>query len=1506
MSAAPSDSVQEVELTAEESGRKRMRAELGAYSSHPASAASRIRLIRRLALVPIVTVVGILVWRVASTIREASSLELEALKSAIPNLLNAILDFAPQAIIAVACSIAATLAAILTVRASLVRSAASPARATSFASATLITTTLMAVAVCVLVAWSTSTDLITRSTRWWIVAGSLAPIYLLMGVLDYAEKPADEKSDDSGLWKVLRWSIFTAAALASMLVVIPASAEWLTQKIFASIKGLVNLAGSAEFTEVVTKFLDAGPAALISQVVGMGTALLLILLLSLRVRAIAAEAEKRADEHGKPKSKCETKEKSTSSGCFKPLGMIFMPIRFLLEWIGWMKPKETESKEEEVVDGGLPAPPIEWQKAVIAAAKAGSFELSIEWQPAVAPTADNGRFAMDSEATEFGWLFDGRTPSIDQLAMLEAFQYRWTEHLKAVRDAAYGGDRQSHADLLVECEHGAQAHDAIAACAVLACVARGQRVLVLVSEERQQTELVREMQEKLARYQFDALYRVGCVTRDEVARWCPPVSSPTSRVDGEPPDIAVATLANFEEVFTSGAYEPALLRSFQRSLEVVIVEELDRQIENDHARLHLPFILDKHRLILRTEHRAMQLVVSMSPTSLSHAEFDPDSGAPRSVATSARRKIAERLFGGDGGLDTAPETDGRNAERRRAAHVVYLRARAVGSPATLIFRTLTSSVKDARAWIARRLIEQDQVGILALNTVEGSAAHTERFRSGARRPIMSSVDAMMTHRAALAECRWILVDGVPTGVGLRDLRNAVSQLPQSAMVLVVSEDADLTVAPIVTKPTYPVLPAPSSPALFVAHLRSVVAVLAPDIPIRREDLARFGLGWDDERWASYARAISPRILHENWQLELDGAFSDIVQSEHSIWPAVFIRQQDGLMPMPVDVRAPLRAGFCLVPNKNFIRAGAAPEMEDKRRYATWMTTRGLHLGRTDLAYFKPIAFDAERQRYKALNLLKTSDGTVIDAVPLALDAGDFLVPVRQTRFELPCDMALDGPFTLRTLNAFLFRMRESTSPCISSERIVALATAPADGTRGDRRECSPIEFSLHIGITILAIGGVLPKENFEPTLRARYEGRWDSYTPVGKHPRARDAWGALSRAFTYAIGEVSPSFLQFANAYAFRPPHGVEGATILLVEPASTQGTAIEAIRTILDDTALHEKFLEAFERAAREGLRSPTSMRIDGDETEERKESEPELLKLLDLLRCTPPIPVNETPVEGTSGDARIEHPLSTGELHSDPPSRVAPLIDAAANHRWRDSNASSFDEWTSRASGALDVSPEYGVLIDIAKDLALTETTAYGWHDGLSIDDAAALKAACIAVTRSRSESNQFIYGPDYAAMIERNIEFVRPIAQRLVAIADAAGLTSTRDRVGILTSMVQSFQYELQREGDVKDGKHRCGVQLPVATLYARRGDCDSTSLLIVCLLRATGIARSGIVLVEEPSGGHAMVAVDCPASQGDVRLQCRFGHLLMIEATSPCRLGQISQEYFGRHVTLVAFG
>ena len=108
-------------------------------------------------------------------------------------------------------------------------------------------------------------------------------------------------------------------------------------------------------------------------------------------------------------------------------------------------------------------------------------------------------------------------------------------------------------------------------------------------------------------------------------------------------------------------------------------------------------------------------------------------------------------------------------------------------------------------------------------------------------------------------------------------------------------------------------------------------------------------------------------------------------------------------------------------------------------------------------------------------------------------------------------------------------------------------------------------------------------------------------------------------------------------------------------------------------------------------------------------------------------------------------------------------------------------------------------------------------------------------------------------------------------------------------------------------VPDGKQRCGLRTPVATLLAG-GDCDSKALLLASMLRAVD-ANIPISLVHCMNGQtpHMIIAVGCeakadeqtiaaaasaPARGARAAKAARDASLVLIETTSDWDLGHVA--------------
>ena len=1474
--------------------RERVLRELGAGSSHPHFAPTRLAWARVLTRAPIVLAVIVLAAYIVGPIlaKGLSNFSLADIPGLVLRLLNAIASAPSYLLIALAAAVSAALTAALTIRASLVPEHAEDPGSSSGSAVGLAVLCLLACGLCLAAGWAVSTPHIDILLRSILTAMLLLPAFALMAYLDLCAS-ADANDTVGKVAGALRWTVISAIGLTAMLMASPIAssfASFIVEQSLAVSQALGLVALTNILQSVVAQKIEYFFAQVISTCLSIAIALYVSARAGSMARRISREAERTSAALLKQMlEREEDGEEERPSGC---LGRLLGVLLF------WRKRKMRTTDADPTAP--ITAPTEDWIGKLVTAAKRSGIELKHSWKEGEPLSARDSRLSPPIESHDLNWLFNGRPPSTDQRALLEAFQYRWSEHLRAIQDARYGGDRESHADLLVEAERGSEAQDAVAACAVFAVVARGQRVLVLVADDFARTAKVASLKERLARFGLDGMFTASELTRDSAATWCPPAGEPGLRDVGSPPDFCVATLSDYEQVFYSGAYSPDVVTALLQSLEVVFVDDLDELTNAEFVRVHLPFVIDKHRLLLRNDNRAMQLVITTRPIGRIDGH-DRETGSARPSASAARIALAERFFGGDSGLNS--RSDARlkgDEERSRNAHLCYLRSRATGKPARHWLEVSGNLCDSARRWLAKWLHrnERGKLCVVALDSRESVDSLRDRFGDPLRSTQCLLLQDIAGDSTTIAAARWVLVIGSPNADQLRTLYRALALSPRTELVFVTQDDPDGALErdqgeaeSLVTLPIFPVADAPS---LFVSHLRSAVPMLRSDLPTRREDFARFGLSWNEAEWRTYARALQPRMLQDNWLIELDGDLADVIRSDRTTWPAAFVRHRTGLIPHPVDIKAPIAQSLCLLPIGPSIQVGESTSVIDPLRYATWLTSRGLELGRTDLAYFQPILLDSTRQRFRAMNIRQTAEGTIIEASPMSSDGGDFVVPVRSPSLTLPARMEIDGPFSVRSLNASLFRLRETHEPCMLDERIVALATISDSHINAMQRQIQTIRFKVHVGVTVLAIGDSDTGEISEEMIRARYEGTWSVAAKSGEGPCSgpRSYWPSLTRVFNYAVSLAAPSLGKFMNAYAFRAPRGADGATILVIEPAATQGTALQSLRVILDDESLRRRFLDGMTEAITSDKRVREGSVVVGDQTEADEAERSSLERVRRLLETVPEIERHVPFAQGDlTGQIRVHHEGADWTT-----SPRTPAIPSDGAHVWSDINAERRSGWPAGA--------RYGITLSLPSDAVEEARSKFGWDSATRSEDPVVLKQGWVRIAK-RTDSIILVL-PDYQLMSTAHADLLEAVARDLLGVAENSGATTLRDKVGVFASFVQSFKYEGSREGGLSDGRMRFGVQLPVVTLHDRSGDCDSLSILLVALLRAVGLVRAGLVLVEDPNGGHAMACVEIPAAAEDHVITCREGTFVMIECTGHWPVGEISKEYLGRHGTIDALG
>lgn len=1474
---------------------------LGPWSSHPRMAVRRVTAVRRVGALLVAAVAAYVAWRVYQVwgIGSTTSVPAKFIDSA-----RQVLSQRGWMLVAIAASLSATLTAGLTVRASLARGTEAPSRSPAVLGTLMAAFVAVAVALCMAVAWFSGTRSVGTGMRWWILVGAMAPVSLLLFWFGlFPRAPVSRGPGGAGgrveqavaFGRGLRGAITPVLLTASSLLLSPDIARPVSGWI---VKGLASLPAVGALGKLVAVFSSPIAKAMGSTIfsfVGMASVTAIATLAVTRVTSDVRAAARRAAPARR------------GPGLFAGLGTalaggarsLFRAAAAPFRWIGSLLARRSESPAPDDASRPLAAaeagPELALRLQEVLRSGADPKAV-VEWIPAATSPSEAQAQSPTHGDDALNWLFGGRQPTVDQANVLEAFDDRWREHALAGERGDFGNERQSHADLFVESAvDRATLSATLRACALFACVARGQRVLFLVGDEASRQSQVDELRAALSHVRFESMYRVGTLDPSEVARWCAMPSALSADLPAEPPDIIVATPGDYDRTLLSGTFDHVLIRAFLLSIEVIFVDGLQRLTSRDSWLLHLPFLLDKHRLLLRNENRAIQLVVGSQPIS-------DEWSSPTAGGSIARQRLATRLFGGDGrvkghflplrpAFHPRPSVlrvsgdDGAAKPRYAVGSGALASASRPGEVALLVPAESAPSPVDELA----PLEVDDPDGAAAPGRTGGDGSADDALADGLAAGTGPGVlrvalaDVLRDASASLSGVRYLLVPpGIPVP-DLRRLKRAIGGRRSTTVVEFVPDLPGPAGPPAGPVTSLPVFVSAGAPAMFLPHLRSAVPAMRADAPTRREDFARFGLSWDEERWRSHASAMKPSKVHEGWHLQTDGDISALASAgdRQFAWPAVFVRRDDAVRWTEVRSEAPPDEGICLIRERDRLELGLDAGHSDPRRFAVWMGSRELGLGTTDLFRMSQLVLRTDRQEYRPMLLRSIGDSTQIEAEPRALEGDDLVIPKTATDIILPPDMGIDGPYAVRGARAFLFRVREQGTTLSTVETIVGLSSPD-----GHEVATSHVSYSVHASVTLVSLGGDVPSDGSDVAdwIRASYEGRWT--TRRSDRRGAREPWPLLGHAVRVALERCAPDLQRFARVFAFRPPMGHSGASLLLVETAATAGSSLDTFRTLLDDADLRLSFLAALRAAV---ASAPASLPCVGspETPAQAEQSRRDALQVIDELELGGGAP----PVRHAAGEV-IGRVLAVDPgLPDHDGALLAPgtvLAPPGESVRWSDPMLCS------TPGGAV----EFGIILPFDAAKARGATESFGWRLSDPIDDLEALRRRCVRLIGSRT------IGPDHDAMIERSVEDLRPVAEQLIQIADRAGLVSGRDRLRLFAGFVQTTRYELQRTGGVEDGMHRFGIQMPLETAFSRAGDCDSSSLLLVALLRAGRVAPAGMVLVETEDAGHAMAAVSIPPANGDHVVRTASGDLVVVECTDLHPVGHCAEEYVGRHVRVVA--
>ncbi len=1469
---------------------------LGPHSSHPAVAPDRMRFWRRVGT------------GVVSAVTAFSAFAVYRAYSGEASLVGGLLSGLRQTIrstdivlLGTALGLSATLSAALTVRLSRIGKDVSqrPFSPTVYWS-TAAALSVGLLALCVGFAWmlNTTSPRFLSEHRWTVMLAAALPLEALLLYSEWHEV-REGQSRAGWLWALLRQAVFAAGIAASCVLLVPDAATSIGTWVFGGGAGSPGVLGAllskipgggfvgAILEKVATKKLSAFVVSAASLLATTG----IVTWVTLRVSR-AADPDQAA---------------ATKAGA-GPIRRSFLSrVLGFLSWLNplrWFRRGQDEGDEGATAAEDSPGMPG-WLRAARQELERAIGAAKISFVPRRDPHAvgDSPDFARQIEDRHLDWLFSNRPPTEDQLGALQRFDERWWRHQAQMHRSAYVPSKEHHADLLVQGfpESFDDPEDdgvleLLLACAAVAVVSRGQRVLLLAAGADERVELLTRARARFEAMRLETLYRVEALDPQSMGRWCPPAAAPGTVREERPPDVIVATLPEYEQAFFSGANAQQVIRAVLFGAEVVLVPNLAALAKSREGGSHLPFIVDKHRLLLASENRAMQLVLGSTPIGDRPVDSRERTADEDHDSHASLEAMALRFFGGDARLE---------------GHSLVLRRRAKASPATATVRVAAGQAAAAVDELARRAAAA--AGVDAVRLVIGrEEARPSPERLAALVAGRDQIDVVheldCPTRADLASrldgATTVLFAGAP---GDRLRAELATTVDHADLQLV--EVTSSTPSPRAPASRWalelPVFPAADSPAMALLHLRSAVSQLGQDSLIRREDLARFGIAWDTTRWAGSGEY---RTLHEGWAIELDGSVhrrgagaDELTQ----LWPAALLRR-DVRADRPVALEAPVERGLGLV-GRQSLRLAEDGFRPDPDRIATWITQRGQRLGSMDLALQAKLTWEGERQHYRPLSASRNAEGGwVIVGAPSSDPADDPTLPVLEVSLDIPARCRGTAFQLRRSQRMRLFTLADlgDAARCMSTERIVGLMDPRTSAKRtaavlsaSEFTAFGPIGYGLRVGVTVLCLGEdewlagmALPafdQHDGHCEVPAWIAGQW---AIGGNEPAGRAFSPTLTRCIQRALAEVAPGAMRFARLAAFRTGPSERGVVVLFIEPFTTVGTMAEALRVILDDPSLRRRFVG---RMLEDAHGSGTAQLADAASYRWAGTGE-----LLDLDRQWAGAMVTGMPggVLDTQGELATIRRDSAAERPDPHPVTFAatavPASDADA-HAWT----------LPTGSGEVSLS----VRIGIDEAAANEATTRFGSVRGDG--DPQRLRRVGVRLY----EGNRI--GPDYEWMIARSIDAVRPLAERLRALADLVGAATDRDRCEVFASFVQSLTYRVSAEGRIRDGKIRFGVQMPLETLFSKQGDCDSLALLLVSLVRAAGLASACMVLVDEADGGHALAAIATePRSKRDwsvtVRPSARGGSaapFAIVETTAKgWRIGHVAEEYRGRYVRIEAIG
>ena len=884
--------------------------------------------------------------------------------------------------------------------------------------------------------------------------------------------------------------------------------------------------------------------------------------------------------------------------------LVLLPVAFLLFVVWRLWPAQVPAVQPRIAETSSVAPRLPWWKRMLGKLRSffaprrapqGPVQATPpEWvvrlldafhynvTPAPLQLEEN-ETAPASAEDEWKYIFGVCDPTTDQVRVLRSFQDLYQTSLQQ------GGSNTNPAmepcaDLLVEGDPGVGKTTALMACATYAAFVRGQRVLFIVPDSLRQDAAKAQFSLFLRRLGLHHYLAPGILNEESVKGW----------LSGQPiPHVLVATIDTVEQYLYGASSLEGQHERLKRLVllpEVMIVD--DFMEFDDPLRSHLPFLLDKHRLLLAAEYLPIQVVVSC-----------------RRLSELGERIVATRLF-------TVKSLD-------RNRNVLHLRpprgTRAwrvrleVDDPAAALDRLVVHCLAEGLDVVLYRSgIDEDERRSLQSDLEARGDAARRKARQQSSSPgiggemaedgqgriiVMSDLERPL---ASLGPLTAMEVDAVFYQEALQEDICLALRMHAGNDETVVFSIAKKGMVPRKTTPIVPVVADRSATALLVTHLNSVVRFLRPLSPVSLDAWNKFGIGTSVPWLVKGVEAVNVCLHVDRWEDRSYGA---------DLWPYIVLGDcnEDRNVVHVHGLPDPAwglyrRRNDCLLIGRQVARPlslrHAAPrdvaQVEETGRRARWVDADSDfgELGEIDLAhaYRFRLVFG---QRNIGLESIEQQDNGSVRLISQVWQGrgADRYLPIYDLGFSLP-DCGKPAGFWGGPADGLQwFQLGFLDSETIVRTQIVGQMSDYAEVT-----SLPPVSYRYPARICgLLFCPREIAATKLEETIAKSARGWWATKGMAAMEPQAgfpangvgnaidspsKVFWPALTAALNFALLTKAPGLFFFARLLAFKLPTDspLGSAVTWLIEPTSGGRTASKAVLDLLRDP---EERREFFRQAA-------------------------------------------------------------------------------------------------------------------------------------------------------------------------------------------------------------------------------------------------------------------------------------------------------------------------------------